>query len=118
MDKNKIETIKKLLRDYYEPNVEYERVGFIRPNNYIVEVPNISDLPRESFNVSAEVIEKEVEENKAIGTWHTHPKGLANLSYLDYYSYKSYPELYHFIVGSDKTKCYKWDTDKDALIQL
>lgn len=48
-----------------------------------------------------------LDDSDVIGTFHTHPNGSSNLSYEDYESFISYPNLVHYIIGEDGVRSYK-----------
>lgn len=78
---------------------EKEKVGFVLKNGDIVELANICDNPVEGFVIKADDMLKY--EDQVVATWHTHPKASANLSVGDYLSFRNYPKLRHYIVGTD-----------------
>jgi|HigsolmetaAR201D_1030396.scaffolds.fasta_scaffold33936_2 Predicted metal-dependent protease of the PAD1/JAB1 superfamily len=90
------------LKEKYDPKVE--RVGFILKNGEIVEVENVCPEPEEGFDVKGEDILKYGED--AYATWHTHPTSDCNLSMNDYETFLNWPELEHFIVGTDGVRRY------------
>lgn len=112
-----ISNLKSVLKNLYSDKGN-ERVGFIRGENRIIEVPNISAAPMEGFRISAADIINHVENFQCWATWHTHPNEDSNLSGEDYVSFTAWPDLHHFVIGNDGVKCYKWDEDKKALLQV
>lgn len=94
--------ITKALQDKYDPKVE--RVGFVLKTGEIVEVENVCVNPEEGFDVKGEDILKYA--LHAYATWHTHPKSDNNLSANDYETFLSWPDLDHFIVGTDGVRRY------------
>lgn len=89
--------IEKTLLELYDDEVEH--AGFILPRGKVVEVTNTSEAPAESFDVSGEDIIKY--EKTAVGTWHTHPKADSNLSVGDMETFLNWPDLEHYIIGTD-----------------
>lgn len=87
------------LKDLLKPDDEHERVGFVLQSGEIVEVENICHDPRGGFEVRGEDLMKYMGE--AIATWHTHPGQDCNLSPNDWYGFKNYPNLRHYIIGTD-----------------
>lgn len=83
---------------------EFERVGFILKTGEIVEVPNTAINPKESFDVSGEDIIKF--ELIAAATWHTHPGQDSNLSFDDFQAFLNWPEMDHYIIGTDGVTKY------------
>lgn len=93
----------------FEPPLELydgedERVGFILKDGTIVECQNISNSPSDSFEVTAESIIEHADQ--AVATWHTHPKSDNNLSMNDYHMFVSWPELRHYILGTNGCREY------------
>ena len=86
------------LKSWWQP--ETERVGVILPSLDIVEVQNLADDPTDNFRI------KEEDLKGAVATWHTHPSGHPNLSISDYYFFRHWSDLAHFILGSTKSRCY------------
>lgn len=103
-----------ILREYYSPEGP-ERIGFVIGNT-IVEVSNISSEPQETFMVSTEHILMFAEDADAF--WHTHPGASCNLSSEDFVGISNWPKLKHYIVGKDGIKCYKYDLDREAIIEV
>ncbi len=91
------------LSQFYAPSGP-ERVGFILDSGEIVEVENVSVTSEEGFEVSAENLIRF--EAGAVATWHTHPGESSNLSLDDYLGFLNWPDLRHYIVGSDGTKAF------------
>ena len=110
-------TIKKLLKNYYVENGP-ERVGFIIPQNEIIEVKNTSEKPYDGFIVAAEDIIHYTEERGAIATWHTHPNQDANLSGEDNKIFLNWPDLIHFIIGNDGVRAYKYDEELKYIVEV
>lgn len=82
------------------PVTDLEQCGVILPDGQIIEKPNLSNDPRNRFAFDLGDLEG-VE-----ATWHTHPEVTANLSIADFYFFKSWPNLTHFIVSSTEVRCY------------
>lgn len=103
-----------VLNNFYSDE-GFERVGFIIGNE-IIEVTNICRSPDEGFMVStSDILEYG---DKADATWHTHPNAPANLSQEDYVSIKNWPNMRHYIIGKDGVRCYKYDKDLKAIIEV
>jgi proteasome lid subunit RPN8/RPN11 len=83
-----------------------ERVGYVLSSGKIVEVPNISNDPENSFDVSGDDILKYAIDGSVIATWHTHPDKSSNLSVDDYTAFKNFPALKHYVIGNDGVRCY------------
>lgn len=89
------------LQPYWSPDVEY--CGVILKDLSIVQLPNLSPTPTESFEMDVE----QVLALDPIATWHTHPRTGPNLSAPDYLLYLQHPKLWHYIVGcTGETWCY------------
>jgi len=80
-----------------------ESCGFVLPEG-IVSVKNRSKKPYDEFEMSEKDIIKF--EDKAIGTWHTHPKSNCNLSVADYLCFLAFPEWAHYIYDGDHLAKY------------
>lgn len=82
-----------------------ERVGVILKSGEIIEAENIHPNPDEGFDVSAEVLVKY--DGEIVGAFHTHPSSTSNLSADDYQGFLNWPDLLHFIIGSDGVRCFR-----------
>jgi proteasome lid subunit RPN8/RPN11 len=74
-------------------------VGFILPDDELVEVQNTSDEPEKSFDVSGDDIVRYAD--TSVATWHTHPISTSNLSVGDYETFLMWPKHRHLIIGTD-----------------
>lgn len=91
------------LSDFYN-DIGPERVGFIKNNGEIVEVENVAEDPESGFAVqTGQLIELD---GQIKASWHTHPGQHSNLSMEDYYTFKAWPHLAHYILGQDGIRCY------------
>lgn len=81
-----------------------ERCGFVLDNGLCIDVKNICEDPVNGFDISGEDLMRYSE--TAIGSWHTHPGADSNLTVDDQKSFLSYPDLTHYIVGSDGVSSY------------
>lgn len=115
MIKSDIDTFKEVLRAYYTDEGA-ERVGFILKDDTIVEVMNIAGDPLIGFMVSGDDVMKYMDD--AVATWHTHPNYTANLSGNDYTTFTNWDDYHHFIVGKDEVKCYKYNPEKAAVVEV
>lgn len=115
LTKNDIETLKKVLKQFYAPDGP-ERVGFIGKKNSIIEVKNVSQKPEDGFLVAPEDTIKCIEKG-AWASWHTHPGQDSNLSGEDHKMFMNWPYMTHFIIGSDKVKAYYYDSTKKAILE-
>lgn len=93
------------LSKYLLPTDTEERCGLVLKNGKSVEVENTAVDPVTSFEISpAEMIKKG---RKVAATWHTHPGQSANLSHEDYAGFLNWPNLTHYIVGTDGVRAYR-----------
>lgn len=99
-----------LLALYSPDPTSPERCGFVLAGDVVVEVKNICEDPINGFDVSGRDIMEY--EDLAIGTWHTHPDKNSNLTIDDHNSFLSYPQLTHYIVGSDGVSSYAVERGK------
>lgn len=92
---------------------ELERVGFILPDGEVVEVKNVCEDPRNGFQVdAADLLDYAL---VAVATWHTHPNASKVLTVEDYTGFLNYPDLDHYIIGTDGVAKYVVK-DGDVLI--
>lgn len=72
----------------------------IKPHLEILETKNLSPNPETEF-------EFDEEDLKGVSaTWHTHPVTSSNLSLPDYYFFRAWGNLVHFIICSSEVACY------------
>lgn len=95
---SEIQDFKKLLKAKWTPDLE--RCGTISAEGEVLESTNLADDPSINF----EFPEGDLEQ--AIASWHTHPVGDANLSLPDYWFFKSWSNIVHFIIYRDDVRCY------------
>lgn len=74
----------------------------IRANGAIAELKNRADDPANFFRFE----QRSLTAKSVMATWHTHPGPSANLSIDDFYFFKSWPNLFHFIISTDEVACY------------
>jgi proteasome lid subunit RPN8/RPN11 len=77
-----------------------ERCGIITQTGEILETKNLSETPELTFEFEPTVLEG------VLGSWHSHPTTSANLSIDDFWFFKSWPSISHFIISSDEVRCY------------
>ena len=111
-----IKTLKRLLKSFYH-HEGIERVGFVLASNKIREVRNVSPEPEYGFLVDPKDTIEALKDS-AWATWHTHPNQDSNLSGEDYRNFMNWPDLVHFIVGSDSVKGYYYDSSKKSILEL
>lgn len=95
---SKILELKQSLNDWWSDGDE--RCGIITAEGEVTECQNLAKEPDDRFLFQEEDLKH------AAATWHTHPKSSANLSLPDFYFFKSWPEINHFIVSSTEVRCY------------
>jgi hypothetical protein len=98
------------LKASFQPGPEI--CGIIQ-NGEVKQKSNIADNPNDAFKFE----EKDLDCAGIQATWHTHPRTVINLSVDDYYFFKSWPHLAHFIISNDSVWCYLID-DQLRVIQV
>lgn len=87
---------------------EVERCGVITADGNIVECPNMSTSPENSYFI----MEKDIEAISGIvGTWHSHPRGPLNLSIDDYNNFAELHQLSHIILTPRFVALYEMQED-------
>jgi hypothetical protein len=81
-----------------------ERGGLVLPKMKLIEFRNIADNPEENF--VPDLIEAIPVIDDAIGTWHTHPGALSDMSTDDQVTFIRWPHLFHAVIGSDGIHWY------------
>lgn len=81
-----------------------ERCGLILKGSKIVELENIAPEPEKGFEISSNDIIKY--EDEMVGSWHTHPDHDSNLSEKDYLGFLMWPNLKHYIIGTNGVSSY------------
>lgn len=76
----------------------------ILPGLKLVEFGNIAENPEENF--VPDLLEAIAVIDDAIGTWHTHPDALSDMSMDDQATFLRWPHLFHAIVGKDGVHWY------------
>lgn len=94
------------ISDYYSPNGD-ERVGFIFKDGRLVEVPNCSPHPEDSFDVGADYLI--AHEDDIAACFHTHPGASSELSSQDFFGFSANPDWVHYIIGCDGISAYAMD---------
>lgn len=82
-----------------------ERCGVVLVDGTAVETPNIHPEPEKGFAFDAKVLVKHGDE--LAGSWHTHPGQSAALSQEDYAGFCHWPQLTHYIIGTDGVRAYR-----------
>ncbi len=89
----------------YDPQAENEACGIVLKTGKIIDAENHHEQPSEGFVLRAKVIVEHGDKVK--GTWHTHPRANANLSQSDYAGFLHWPDLKHYVIGSDGVRVYE-----------
>lgn len=63
----------------------------------ILELQNLADDPRCGFKLNPDALN----DSRILATIHNHPNGNLNLSVNDYYTFKNYSSMLHFIVNKN-----------------
>ena len=92
------------LFNYYEEDAKLERCGLILKGDKILECKNIHLEPSKGFEIDPEDIIKHLDD--MVATWHTHPNQASTLSGEDHLCFTTWPDLKHFIIGSDGISVY------------
>lgn len=81
-------------------NPEVELCGVIDLQGDIVECVNLARYPQDAFQFEEEDLQG------VAASWHSHPKTSANLSIQDFYFFKSWPSILHFVIASSEVRCF------------
>ncbi len=82
-----------------------ERCGVITKLGEIIELPNSSTFPNNSYLI----YEKDIQGLEIIATWHSHPRGPLNLSIDDYNNFAELSELKHLVLTPRFVALYGMD---------
>ena len=85
-------------------NNEKERVGLILKSGEIIEMENHCTDPLNGFETDG--IDFIKYSGEIIATWHTHPMQNSNLSMNDKQAFLNWPDLDHYIIGTDGVSRY------------
>lgn len=91
------------LQKFYAPDGP-ERCGLILTDGTVLETANVANSPDEAFEIPDRDLVKYEEQLAA--SWHTHPGVSSQLSYKDFEGFLSWPNLRHYIIGSDGITAY------------
>lgn len=86
-----------------------ERCGVILHSAGLFELENIHPNPETGFMMSGKQLADYGDD--LAGTWHTHPTSTAHLSQDDYLGFGHWPDLKHYICGTDGVRCYQSNDD-------
>lgn len=79
-----------------------ERCGIVLDSGEVIELHNAHPDPENFFMI----LEENLVSDSVVGTFHTHPKTGPNLSIEDYFAFKAFPKLLHYIVAKDEIWCF------------
>lgn len=92
------------LTKLFDPKEPEEKCGVILDDKTVIPVKNMHTNPESGFIIDAQELVRY--EDRLWGTWHTHPATGANLSQEDYFGFLQWPNLHHFVIGLDGTRCF------------
>lgn len=84
------------------PDLVKERCGLIFENGDVLELVNKHPSPEDNFVIYEDDLFRE----GVVGTFHTHPRSSANLTVTDYYAFRQYPQLRHYIISPVEIWCF------------
>lgn len=76
-----------------------ERCGVLLKDGTVVELANLADDPRKSFEMDLEPVLDHIDADAIEAMWHTHPDEDPTLSGDDHSCFLSWPDLEHIIIG-------------------
>ena len=82
-----------------------ERCGLVLSDGMVFQLENIHPQPERGFIIPGSEMFKYA--TTLCGTWHTHPGREATFSQEDYFGFCNWPDLIHFIIGTDGVKAYR-----------
>jgi len=96
-----------------------ERCGLILKDGTVVDIPNVADDPKTSFEMDLAAAIEHLDADTVAATWHTHPESDPNLSGEDYSCFLSWPDLEHVIVGilDGKTVVRRYRVEQGLVIE-
>jgi proteasome lid subunit RPN8/RPN11 len=99
--------IARKLKRKLKPTDKVERCGLILKDGRAFQTENMHGQPTNGFIIAgADLLAHEAD---LLGTWHTHPASPATLSQEDYNGFRNWPQLTHFIIGTDGVRAYRLD---------
>lgn len=100
--------VSKLKRKLKKTDTE-ERCGLVLADGTVFQTPNVHSDPVNGFRIpGADLL---ANEETMTGTWHTHPGKTSVFSQEDYFGFLAWPDLTHFIVGTDGVRAYRAEGD-------
>ncbi len=98
-----------MLEKLLQPNDEFERCGLVLKDGSTVEISNIAQNARTSYEMKTSEVLPHLED--VVGTWHTHPISDPTLSGEDHVGFLAWPNWKHWIIGIRDNKvaveCYE-----------
>lgn len=85
-------------------------MGLILKDQTLVEIENKCTDPENGFETTGE--EFVIYDGQILATWHTHPNQNSNLSAGDNSAFLNWPDLDHYIVGTDGVSRYYVENGK------
>ena len=79
----------------------------INSNGEIIELTNQCDIPEEGFILSPEDILEHFLGIGTVASWHTHPGDTNVLSVGDFEAFTNYPDIDHYVIGSNGVQKYQ-----------
>lgn len=89
---------------FYDDADTIERCGFVLKRRKILELDNRHPEPTNGFEIDPKETLRYID--KLVGIWHTHPGSPAVLSGEDKLCIEQWPDLAHYIIGSDGVRKY------------
>ena len=93
------------LKRKLRPTDTEERCGLVLRDGRCFQVENTHGEPARGFRLDASEMVKH--EGELAGTWHTHPNQTAALSEEDFMGFRQWPDLTHYIIGTDGVRGYR-----------
>ncbi len=81
-----------------------ERCGLVLKDGAVIELDNVAEEPEQGYEIAAKDVVKY--EDDIVATWHTHPNHDSNLSERDYFGFLMWPNLKHYVVGTNGVAGY------------
>lgn len=97
---SEIQAFKQSLKNFW--NQELEVCGTLSLGGLPKECENQAKEPAHDFEFAL----SELEAEGVIGTFHTHPATSANLSIADYWFFRQWSQMVHFVISEEEVRCY------------
>lgn len=96
-----------------------ERCGLILKDETIVEIENIAPNTAVGFEMNPVALIPFLDNDLIAATWHTHVDSSPNLSGEDHESFRSWPQLDHYVIGllNGKPSVAKYQVQEGFVIQ-